>query len=124
MSHSPAESAAQPKKSAGANSMWRGALSSLIQVVLAAGIGLVIGAIMMNVTGYDWKEAYRALWLGSFGDRWGLSDTLADATPLILTGLTFGLCFRAGYFNIGSQGQMIVGALMAVAVGSRLGGVP
>ncbi len=66
--------------------MLRGAAEFMSQVVLAAGIGLAIGAIMMNVTGYDWKEAYQALWLGSFGDRWGLSDTMADATPLILTG--------------------------------------
>ncbi len=75
---------------------------------------------MMNATGYDWKEAYSALWLGSFGDMWGFADTLADATPLILTGLAFGLCFRAGYFNIGAQGQMIIGALAAVAIGSQL----
>lgn len=125
MSQLPAEPAARPKqKAAGAGHMLRGALASLVQVVLAAGIGLAIGAIMMNATGYDWKEAYHALWIGSFGDRWGLFDTLADATPLILTGLTFGLCFRAGYFNIGAQGQMIIGALVAVAVGSSLGGVP
>src|SRR5690606_7319025 len=104
--------------------MLRGALASLVQVVLAAGIGLAIGAIMMNATGYDWKEAYDVLWIGSFGDRWGLFGTLADASPRILTGLTFGLCFRAGYFNIGAQGQMIIGALVAVAVGSSLGGVP
>src|SRR5690606_22432405 len=126
MSQLPAEPAARPKQeAAGAGPMLRGALASLVQVVLAAGIGLAIGAIMMNATGYDWKEAYHALlWTGSFGDRWGLFDTLADATPLILTGLTFGLCFRAGYFNIGAQGQMIIGALVAVAVGSSLGGVP
>lgn len=105
---------------AGWRSRMRAAATSLSQVVLAAGIGLIIGAIMMNATGYDWKEAYQALWLGSFGDIWGIADTLADATPLILTGLGFALSFRAGYFNIGAQGQMIIGALVAVAVGSSL----
>lgn len=119
MSQSPAN-AAESRRTVDANSRWRGALGSLLQVVFAAGIGLVIGAIMMNATGYDWKEAYRALWLGSFGDMWGFADTLADATPLMLTGLGFALCFRAGYFNIGAQGQMIVGALAAIAVGAHI----
>lgn len=120
MSKSPVESAAEDRRNVDNNSRWRGALGSLFQVVFAAGIGLVIGAIMMNATGYDWKEAYRALWLGSFGDQWGFSDTLADATPLMLTGLGFALCFRAGYFNIGAQGQMIMGALAAVIVGANV----
>lgn len=96
----------------------RNAVGSVSQVTIAAAIGLTIGAIMMAIAGYDWKLAYEALWLGSFGDKWGFADTIADATPLILTGLTFGLCFRAGYFNIGAQGQMTVGALAAVAVGA------
>src|SRR5690625_2885498 len=90
----------QERPAVDANSVWRGALSSVIQVVFAAGIGLIIGAIMMKAAGYDWKLAYRALWLGSFGDMWGIADTLADATPLMLTGLAFALCFRSGYFNI------------------------
>lgn len=120
MSQSPAEPITGSRRTVDPNGKWRQALGSMMQVVFAAGIGLVIGAIMMNATGYDWKEAYRALWLGSFGDMWGIADTLADATPLILTGLAFALCFRAGYFNIGSQGQMIVGALTAVAVGAHI----
>lgn len=97
---------------------FRAALGSVSQVVFAAVIGLGIGAVLMAVAGYDWKVAYQALWLGSFGDQWGIADTIADATPLILTGLTFGLGFRAGFFNIGAQGQMTVGALVAVAVGA------
>lgn len=104
--------------SSGIVRLLRQGAGSVGQVVFAAGIGLAIGAIMMTVAGYDWRLAYEALWIGSFGDMWGFADTIADATPLILTGLTFGLCFRAGYFNIGAQGQMTVGALAAVAVGA------
>jgi len=120
MRRSPASSNAPARSRTEMRQKVRTALGSLLQVVLAAGVGLAIGAIMMNATGYDWKEALQALWLGSFGDLWGFADTLAEATPLILTGLTFALSFRAGYFNIGAQGQMIIGALVAVAIGSSL----
>lgn len=118
MSQTPVEQSAQRNKTSHAVNILRNAVGTLGQVVIAAAIGLGIGAILMAVAGYDWKLAYKALWLGSFGDKWGFADTVADATPLILTGLTFGLGFRAGYFNIGAQGQMTVGALAAVAVGA------
>lgn len=114
----PAQSVKEIAATKSRDNVLRSAFGAVSQVVLAAFIGLAIGAIMMSVAGYDWKLAYEALWLGSFGDQWGLADTIADATPLILTGLTFGLGFRAGYFNIGAQGQMTVGALAAVAVGA------
>lgn len=114
----PDEKVMQPKNKTRLQDLLAKGAGSVSQVVLAAAIGLVIGAIMMTVAGYDWKLAYKALWIGSFGDKWGFADTIADATPLILTGLTFGLGFRAGFFNIGAQGQMTVGALAAVAVGA------
>lgn len=114
----PDEKTTAPQKRTGLTNVLSKAFSSVWQVVLAAVIGLAIGAVMMTVAGYDWKLAYEALWLGSFGDKWGFADTIADATPLILTGLTFGLGFRAGFFNIGAQGQMTVGALAAVGIGA------
>src|SRR5690625_1841285 len=118
MPNKPVDGVTEMKRPNAVKNFFRSAFSSVSQVVLAAAIGLVIGAILMTVAGYDWKLAYEALWIGSFGDKWGFADTVADATPLILTGLTFGLGFRAGYFNIGAQGQMTVGALAAVAVGA------
>ncbi len=50
----------------------------------------------------------------------GLTDTAVNATPLILVGLAVGLGFKAGLFNIGGQGQFLVGALAAVGVGAAL----
>jgi len=53
-----------------------------------------------------------------------LGDALVRATPLILTGLAVALAFRAGVFNIGAEGQLLVGAAASAAVGTRLGAIP
>jgi len=102
----------------------RAALGGLAEILIALVIGLGVGALVMRGAGYNWRLAYEGLLIGSFGDQWAIADTLASATPLILTGLVFGLSARAGYFNIGAQGQMVVGALAAVAVGAHLSAPP
>ena len=53
-----------------------------------------------------------------------LSETIISATPLILTGLSVALAFRVGLFNIGAEGQLHVGALLAVIVGFSIVGMP
>ncbi|MEU0874905.1 ABC transporter permease [Nocardia brasiliensis] len=65
-------------------------------------------------------EAYRALFLGAFGGKHQIAETLVAATPLICTGLAVTLAFRTGLFNIGAQGQLIAGALCAGWVGFAL----
>jgi len=95
-------------------SAWRPALD----VIAALTIGLGIGALIMWAFGYDAWKAYQGLYKGSFGSLSKLGDTLFNATPLVLTGLTFAIGVRAGLFNIGAQGQMLVGAIAAVAVGA------
>ncbi|MBO8142181.1 MAG: ABC transporter permease [Firmicutes bacterium] len=114
------DQAAESSGAADRRRVVRDAAGTAGQVLLAAALGLIIGAVLMEIAGYDWTRAYQGLWLGAFGDPWSVADTLASATPLILTGLAFGLCFRAGYFNIGGQGQMTVGALAAVVVGAYI----
>ena len=56
------------------------------------------------------------MFFGSFGSTYSWAESLANATPLILTALTFAIAMRGGLFNIGSEGQLYVGALAAVAV--------
>ncbi|MDQ3244170.1 MAG: ABC transporter permease, partial [Gemmatimonadota bacterium] len=53
-----------------------------------------------------------------------LGDAMVRATPLILTGLAVALAFRAGVFNIGAEGQLLVGAAASAAVGTKLGAIP
>jgi simple sugar transport system permease protein len=62
-------------------------------------------------------EAYVALVQGAIGSPQAIANTIVAATPLILGGLSVALAFKAGLFNIGAQGQFLMGALAAVAVG-------
>jgi general nucleoside transport system permease protein len=62
-------------------------------------------------------ESYRALWDSSVGTPQALSRTLVEATPLALGGLSVALAFRAGLFNIGAAGQLVIGATCAGWVG-------
>jgi len=62
-------------------------------------------------------QAYHALWESSLGSPRALGRTLVEATPLALTGLSVALAFRAGLFNIGAAGQLVIGATCAGWVG-------
>jgi ABC-type uncharacterized transport system permease subunit len=68
--------------------------------------------------------AYGALFSGAFGGSGPLSETIVAATPLMLTGLGVALGFRAGLFNIGAEGQLLAGGLLAGLAGFSLRGLP
>ena len=87
-----------------------------MESVIAGVIGIAIGAVIMLVYGYDPVAAYISLFRGSFGSIYSWAESLANATPLILTALTFAVAMRGGLFNIGAEGQLYIGALAAVAV--------
>jgi simple sugar transport system permease protein len=93
-----------------------GNMVELKKTIIAGVIGFAAGALIMVLYGYDPISAYQALFKGAFGDSYGLSESLANATPLILTALTFAIGFRGGMFNIGAEGQLYLGALAAVTV--------
>jgi general nucleoside transport system permease protein len=70
------------------------------------------------------SAAYLALFQGSLGGRSQISETLVSATPLILTGLAVAVPLRAALFNIGAEGQMIAGGMVAGLVGFSITGLP
>lgn len=78
-------------------------------------IGLLAGALFMMPFGYKPQVAYPALFRGAFGSPADTLETLAFATPLMLTAITFALGMKAGLFNIGAEGQMYIGAIGATA---------
>lgn len=67
-------------------------------------------------------DSLKLLYEGALGDKFGISRTLAKATPLLLTGVGMVIAWRAGMYNIGGEGQLIVGAIGAAAVASALAG--
>lgn len=85
--------------------------------MLAAVAAFVIGAIILLVMGTNPLVAYRAMFNGAFGNQNALVETIVKAVPLLLIGLGICIAFRAKVINIGAEGQMIVGALMATAFG-------
>ncbi|MDP7521426.1 MAG: ABC transporter permease [Arenicellales bacterium] len=95
---------------------WIKRLNPLVESLMAGLIGLVIGALIMLAFGYNPIAAYISLFSGSFGSVYSWAESLANATPLILTAMTFAIAMRGGLFNIGAEGQLYIGALAAVAV--------
>jgi len=82
----------------------------------AIGVALAIGALILAFVGGDPVRAYVHIVDAAFGDIGVLSDTLVKATPLILTGLGCALAFRMRLWNIGAEGQFLLGAWGASAV--------
>jgi ABC-type uncharacterized transport system permease subunit len=101
--------------------------SGLVIPLLAVFTALVVGAGIVMLAGVSLGEtlaAYQALLIGSVGSIKAISETLTAATPLILAGLSVALAFRAGLFNIGGEGQMLIGGMFGVLVGFSLTGLP
>jgi simple sugar transport system permease protein len=87
--------------------------------VLAAAAALALVAGVLWLCGYAPGPALAALAAGAVGSPAALVATLLLATPLLLTGLAVALCFRCGVWNIGAEGQLLVGALAATWVATR-----
>lgn len=80
-----------------------------------------------DALGASWHKvahAYAALFTGAFGGLAAITETTAQAAPLIFAGLGVGLGFRAGLFNIGAQGQAVAGSILAAWVGFNFHGLP
>lgn len=95
---------------------------SLLQPLLALIVGLIVGAIAIAVVGGSIIDTYAEMWKGAFGSFYYFTNTLSRATPIILIGLGVSLAFRAGFFNLGSEGQMVLGALSAALTAIYLPG--
>jgi ABC-type uncharacterized transport system permease subunit len=111
-----------------------GIITPIITVIFA----FIVGGLVVLVTGGNPIETYKAIFEGT-GLTWffpwtssddrivaelNLQQTLLITTPLILTGLAVAFAFRCGLFNIGGQGQYLVGTFFAVWVGSEFASMP
>ncbi len=98
----------------------RALLIPFLSVVTA----LLLGAVIMLIFGDDPISAYQGLFAGAFGSGRAWATTIRKMTPLILTGLSVAVAFRAGLFNIGASGQFLMGTVASVAVGVNFDGLP
>ena len=102
--------------------------------VVSIALALVVGAVVILASelllpnhAFDPFlpiSSYLALLDGSFGQGSAIVNTLVSTTPLLLGGLAVAIGFKAGLFNIGAQGQFLMGALGAVAVGVAVNQAP
>lgn len=88
----------------------------------AVAFTLLVSALLVLWAGAPVGRTYVLLVQGGFGSVFAWSETLTRAIPLILTGLSATVAFKARLFNIGAEGQLYAGALAAVAVGGLHGG--
>ena len=92
--------------------------------VLAVVTALLVGAVIIALSGKSPLATYWGLFRGAFGSLDAISETFVWATPYIYAGLAVALAFRCGLFNIGVQGQLAIGALCSVFAGYSLHGLP
>jgi ABC-type uncharacterized transport system permease subunit len=111
---------------------WRRVLRLVAVPAVAVAGALVVGALIIILSSLASGEldlllplqAYANLFEGAFGSLRGVLFSIVSATPLILGGMAVGLGFKAGLFNIGAQGQFLMGALGSAAVGAWVAGAP
>lgn len=96
-------------------------LASLVISVLLA---FVIGGVILRLTGFDPFEAYGAMISGAFDSARHVGDFLEYAMVLCICGLACVLGARVGIFNVGGEGQLLLGAIFACQVGIWMDGMP
>lgn len=92
----------------------------LTSTLIAIFFGFVVAAIILSITKYNPADAFAALFQGVFSKPKYMSNTIIKSTPIILTGLSVAFAFKTGLFNIGAEGQYIVGTIAATVVGIKL----
>jgi general nucleoside transport system permease protein len=99
-------------------------MRKFLQPILAVVVGLVLGLGFTWFAGENPWHVLRILGKSAFGSSYDIGMTLFYTTPLIFTGLSVAVAFHAGLFNIGAEGQLILGALAAGVVGAVWPGLP
>jgi len=85
---------------------------------------MILSAIPIMVAGGNLWKSYYYLFKGALGTRFNFLETCVKASPLIFTGLAVAFAFRARFWNIGAEGQLLAGALAATWIGIYFTWVP
>ena len=86
-------------------------------ILISIVMGFIVGAVVLIIAGYSPLAAYREMILGVFSKPKYMVQVIIRATPLIFTGLSISFAFKTGMFNIGAEGQAIMGMVTAAVVG-------
>lgn len=89
-------------------------------VVIAITVGFLIAAVVLGLTGYNPLEVYSILFKGMFSKPRYMMNIIIKASPIILTGVSVAFALRVGLFNIGVEGQYIMGTIAASVAGLTL----
>lgn len=99
-------------------------ITSMATPLVAVLFSILIGSIVIAIAGVNPIVAYRHLWYGAFGTVHNFAETLVKTTPLLIAGIGLSISFRSSLINIGAEGQMIVGAIVATLVGLSIPNLP
>jgi simple sugar transport system permease protein len=118
------------------NAWFATAIGGIVAPIAATVLAFLVGGLVVVATGHNPFGTYQAIFEGTglnpisyLGDErqsaWAdLQQTLIVFTPLVLTSIAVAFAFRCGMFNIGGQGQYLVGIYAALLVGTNLAGTP
>jgi len=95
---------------------WREIAAKILPAALAVGLALLFGALLLLASGRNPIEAYAALIQGAFGSPARLAETFVKMTPFLILAISVSVSFRCGFWNIGAEGQLILGAIASFSV--------
>lgn len=98
--------------------LWQ--VAAVVIAILAA---FLVSAILLMTASAQIIPAFEALFTGAFGSKRAILETLVRASPLILTGLAATMAFRAKIWNIGAEGQLVIGAMTGYLAFTLFGGL-
>ena len=98
--------------------LTRGA-SKISFTLISILLGFLIGALVLVIAGFDPLEGFKNLFLGVFKTPRHMGWAIVTSTPIIMTGLGVCFAFKTGLFNMGAEGQFIVGTIVAFLVGYK-----
>lgn len=98
----------------------RSVAAKIISFAVTIGVALIAALPIVYLSGSNAQIALQALIGGSWGSPQAIAETFVQTIPLLITGLAVALAFHGGLFNIGVEGQLIIGALAAGTVGATV----
>ena len=94
--------------------------SKILFTIISILLGLLVGALVLIIAGFDPIEGFKNLFLGIFKSPRNMGWAIVTSTPIIMTGLGVAFAFKTGLFNMGAEGQFIIGTIVAFLVGYNL----